>query len=160
MPVEKEIVIFDIDGTLADITAREHHVRNKPKNWRLFFEGMNEDKPILPMLNLCNTLYDAGFEIILFTGRPGEFREVTETWLKKFKVKYHSLYMKPLNDNRSDVVVKKEMLEKINKKRIAFIVEDRSRVVQMWRDEGFICLQCAPRRILIHFRESQISGFW
>jgi len=24
------------------------------------------------------------------------------------------------------------------------VVEDRTRVVQMWREEGLVCLQCAP----------------
>jgi phosphoglycolate phosphatase-like HAD superfamily hydrolase len=144
MKPKDEIVIFDIDGTLADISAREHHVRTQPKNWRRFFEGMLDDKPILPVLNLCNTLFDAGFQIVLFTGRPDDFREVTEKWLNRFGVKYHSLHMRGSGDNRSDVIVKKEMLEHIEKNKIAFIVEDRSRVVQMWRNEGFICLQCAP----------------
>ena len=36
----QEIAIFDIDGTLADISQREHHVRKQPKNWKAFFAGM------------------------------------------------------------------------------------------------------------------------
>jgi phosphoglycolate phosphatase-like HAD superfamily hydrolase len=142
--LKEEIVIFDIDGTLADISAREHHVKKRPKNWKGFFEGMSGDVPIVPILNLCNTLYEAGFEIILFTGRPEDYRKDTEEWLDKHKVKYHSLFMRGSRDMRDDTIVKKEMLEHINKKKIAFIVEDRNRVVQMWRDEGYICLQCAP----------------
>ena len=29
-------------------------------------------------------------------------------------------------------------------RRVLFVVEDRSRVVEMWRAEGLVCLQCAP----------------
>lgn len=29
-------IIFDIDGTLADIAHRRHHVETKPKNWSAF----------------------------------------------------------------------------------------------------------------------------
>ncbi|MCL4297036.1 MAG: polynucleotide kinase [Anaerolineae bacterium] len=139
-----EIVIFDIDGTLADISARQHHLLKKPKDWEAFFQGMARDKPIAPMLRLCNTLYEAGFQIILCSGRPEKYREETETWLSRYGVKCHALLLRPSNDRRSDVVIKREMLHTIERSRIAFIVEDRSRVVNMWREEGFICLQCAP----------------
>ena len=51
--------------------------------------------------------------------------------------------MRPKNDHRSDTVFKLEQLKKLEKKfKIHFIVEDRNRVVKMWRDEGYICLQC------------------
>ena len=41
-----EIVIFDIDGTLADVSERIHHVRKKPKNWNAFFQGMERTEVI------------------------------------------------------------------------------------------------------------------
>ena len=40
--------------------------------------------------------------------------------------------------------IKREMLIGIDKSKILFMVEDRSRVVEMWRSEGLVCLQCAP----------------
>jgi len=30
----EEIVIFDIDGTLADLSKRRHHIEKRPKNWK------------------------------------------------------------------------------------------------------------------------------
>ena len=56
--VTEEIVIFDIDGTLADVSERIHHVKKKPKNWNAFFQGMAQDKAIHSMVRLCNILYD------------------------------------------------------------------------------------------------------
>ena len=41
-----EIVIFDIDGTLADVSERSQHSKKKPKNWDAFFQGMAQDKAI------------------------------------------------------------------------------------------------------------------
>jgi phosphoglycolate phosphatase-like HAD superfamily hydrolase len=58
--VTEEIVIFDIDGTLADMSERIHHVRKKPKNWNAFFQGMAHDKAIHSMVRLCNILYRRG----------------------------------------------------------------------------------------------------
>ncbi|HET9587862.1 MAG TPA: HAD family acid phosphatase [Anaerolineales bacterium] len=140
----EEIVIFDIDGTLADVSERIHHVRKKPKNWNAFFQGMAQDKAIHAMVRLCNILYETGIQIILCSGRSEEHRPETIEWLAQHGVNYHELILRPDGDRRSDTIVKREMLAGIDKSKILFIVEDRSRVVEMWRSEGLVCLQCAP----------------
>jgi predicted secreted acid phosphatase len=143
-PLAEEIVIFDIDGTLADVSERIHHVRKKPKNWPAFFQGMAQDKAIHSMVRLCNVLYAAGIQIILCSGRSEEHRQETVKWLAEQGVNYHDLILRKDRDRRSDTVVKREMLAGIDKSKILFVVEDRSRVVEMWRSEGLVCLQCAP----------------
>ena len=139
-----EIVIFDIDGTLADISGREHHVRQKPKNWEAFFRGMAEDKAVHSVVRLCNILYDAGVYIILCSGRNEKHRLETAEWLEREAVNYHELRLRFNGDMRSDTVAKRAMLRGIDKSKVLFVVEDRSRVVEMWRSEGLVCLQCAP----------------
>lgn len=139
-----EIVIFDIDGTLADVSERIHHVRKKPKNWPAFFQGMAQDKAIHSMVRLCNILYESGLQIILCSGRSEEHREETVKWLARQGVNYHALLLRKDNDRRTDSIVKREMLADRDKSKILFVVEDRSRVVEMWRSEGLVCLQCAP----------------
>lgn len=140
----EEIVIFDIDGTLADVSERIHHVRKKPKNWNAFFQGMAQDKAIHAMVRLCNILYETGIQIILCSGRSEEHRPQTIEWLAQQGVNYHELILRKDGDRRSDTIVKREMLAGIDKSKILFVVEDRSRVVEMWRSEGLVCLQCAP----------------
>jgi hypothetical protein len=142
--VAEEIVIFDIDGTLADVSERIHHVKKKPKNWNAFFKGMAQDKAIHSVVRLCNLLYASGIQIILCSGRSEEHRGETVKWLAQQRVNYHDLLLRKDRDNRPDTVVKREMLTAIDKSKILFVVEDRSRVVEMWRSEGLVCLQCAP----------------
>lgn len=139
-----EIVIFDIDGTLADISARQHHVRRHPKNWKAFFEGMAEDKAVASIVRLCNILYDSGIYIVLCSGRNEEHRPETADWMARMGVKYHEIRLRADGDMRSDVKAKREMLKGLDRDKILFVVEDRSRVVEMWRSEGLTCLQCAP----------------
>ena len=139
-----ELVIFDIDGTLADVSERIHHLKKKPKDWNAFFGGMAQDKAIRSMVRLCNILHAAGLKIILCSGRSEEHRPETVAWLEKQGVSYHELRLRPDNDRRSDTVVKREMVADIDHNKILFVVEDRSRVVEMWRSEGLVCLQCAP----------------
>ncbi|HSI21986.1 MAG TPA: HAD family acid phosphatase [Methylophilaceae bacterium] len=140
----REIVIFDIDGTLADVSERIHHLRKTPRNWPDFFAGMAQDKAVHAMVRLCNLLFEAGMRIVLCSGRSEEHRAVTEQWLEREGVKYHELRLRKDRDRRSDVIAKREMLQGLDKSRILFVVEDRARVVEMWRAEGLVCLQCAP----------------
>jgi len=142
--VAEEIVIFDIDGTLADVSERIHHVKKKPRDWNAFFAGMAQDKAIHSMVRLCNVLHASGIRIILCSGRSEEHRDETVKWLSEKGVRYHDLLLRKDQDRRSDTVVKREMLAAIDKSLILFVVEDRSRVVEMWRSEGLVCLQCAP----------------
>jgi predicted secreted acid phosphatase len=143
-PLAAEIVIFDIDGTLADISDRVHHIRKKPRNWNAFNEGMAKDKAIRSMVRLCNVLYSSGLYIVLCSGRNEKNRPETIEWLKAQGVNYHELLLRKDEDFRTDSVVKREILGTLDKSRILFVVEDRSRVVEMWRSEGLVCLQCAP----------------
>ncbi|HEX6270139.1 MAG TPA: HAD family acid phosphatase [Anaerolineales bacterium] len=140
----EDVVIFDIDGTLADVSERIHHVRQKPKNWNAFFQGMAQDRAIHSMVRLCNVLYSSGMKIILCSGRSEEHRPETVQWMAEKGVNYHELILRRDGDRRSDTVVKREMLAGIDKSKVLFVVEDRSRVVEMWRSEGLVCLQCAP----------------
>ena len=137
-------MIFDIDGTLADVSERVHHVNKKPKDWQAFFKGMAQDKAIHAMVRLCNILYASGIRIVLCSGRSERHRRETVRWLKQQGVDYHKLLLRRDGDRRSDVVVKREMLAGLDKSKILFVVEDRSRVVGMWHSEGLVCLQCAP----------------
>jgi hypothetical protein len=105
---------------------------------------MAQDKAIHSMIRLCNILYTAGLCIILCSGRNEKNRPETVDWLEKQGVPYHELLLRRDEDYRSDSVVKREFLQGMDKSRILFVVEDRSRVVEMWRSEGLTCLQCAP----------------
>jgi len=142
--VSDEIVIFDIDGTLADVSERIHYLKTKPKNWDAFFQGMAQDKAVQSMVRLCNILHASGIQILLCSGRNEQYRSETMTWLAEQNVHYHGLFLRKDNDRRSDTVVKREILAGIDKSKVLFVVEDRSRVVEMWRSEGLVCLQCAP----------------
>ena len=137
-------VIFDIDGTLADISQRLHHIQRKPRNWEAFNEEIAKDKAVHSMVRLCNILYASGLHIVLCSGRNESKRVETVEWLKRQGVNYHQLLLRKDGDFRTDAVVKREILGTLDKSQILFVVEDRSRVVEMWRSEGLVCLQCAP----------------
>lgn len=140
-----ECVIFDIDGTLADLTHRRHHVLTKPKNWTAFNAGMSADKPNANVVRLALDMRRLGHSIVVCSGREAVYREVTEQWLARHGVEYDAIYMRPEKDYRDDGAIKGDLLDKILSDgwQPWLVVEDRDRVVKMWRARGLTCLQCA-----------------
>ena len=137
--------IFDIDGTLADCEHRRHHVANKPKNWTAFYEAMDADVPNPPVVLLAQALAQAGHKIVCVSGRPSNYHGRTKNWLFKHAVPCWDLYMREEGDHRPDFVVKHEKLQLIRTVHgePLFAVDDRQQVVDMWRNEGITCFQCA-----------------
>lgn len=137
MPIPKSeyVVICDIDGTLAKMNGRS------PYDWM----RVKEDKVNEPVKYLLNAL-GFKFEIILFSGRDEVCRKLTEEWLIDNAILYSGkLYMRPKGNNQDDRIVKRAMYEEhIVKtgKKVIFVLDDRNKVVDMWRkDLGLACFQ-------------------
>lgn len=50
------IYIFDIDGTLADLSHRLHFIQKKPADWDGFFAACSDDAPIPEVIELIQRL--------------------------------------------------------------------------------------------------------
>jgi len=139
-------VIFDMDGTLADVEHRRPFVTGPEPNWPAWNDRMGDDPPNAPIVALARMFHDAGAKIIVSTGRDERFRRLTETWLMFHEVPVHRMYMRKDGDSRADHVIKLEMLADIRADGFdpRLVVDDRTSVVEMWRAAGLTCLQCAP----------------
>lgn len=145
--IPKPCYIFDIDGTLADLTHRRHHVENKPKNWPAFHAGCVDDTPIGHICDLARRLHSTGTDLILVTGRNEAYRMQTVKWLHEVaQLPPVVVYMRADGDFRDDSIIKVELLEKAKRDGYVPIMafDDRDRVVKMWREQGIPCAQVAP----------------
>lgn len=144
----KPVVVFDIDGTIADHTHRlpwilDPEVYGAKKQWTKFHELCGADSRIAVTVRLLNLMRETGHEIWLFTARPNWTRQLTELWLHSQGIQYEVLEMRDDDDYRHDVEVKRDFATKHEMSRVEFVVEDRTRCVEMWRSLGVCCLQCA-----------------
>lgn len=140
------LVLFDIDGTLANIDHRRHLVENEPPKWFEFFDLMGSDSVNEPVAGLYRELWmSERYQCVLVTGRPEQYRAVTEQWLIWNEIPFGRLIMRAEKDNRKDHLIKQEILSDLisQGETIAFVVDDRQSVVDMWRRNGVTCLQCA-----------------
>lgn len=137
----KKAIIVDLDGTLCNHSHRQHHWK---KDWAAYSAGISEDKINKPIEDLVIAMALQGYAILLVTGRFEAYRHTTVQWLDHHLVPYRSLHMRPDGDMRPDSLIKEEIWARlVGTYDISFVVDDRKRVVSMWRSLGLTCLQCA-----------------
>jgi phosphoglycolate phosphatase-like HAD superfamily hydrolase len=136
--------LFDIDGTIADLSHRLHHITNAPKDWPAFYAGCGRDTPIEHICDLAHALWSKA-AIVFVSGRSDECREQTVAWMRDHKVPMTRLYMRAAGDHREDNVVKSELLDRLIADGFEPIMafDDRNQVVKMWRERGIPCAQVA-----------------
>lgn len=130
-----EVIIVDIDGTLAKMANRS------PYEWH----RVGEDEPVEAVIAAVKAAHQAGSGIIVMSGRDASCKYVTVGWLKKalgpdipFK-----LFMRAEGDNRKDDLVKYELFNQNvrDEYHVRYVLDDRDQVVAMWRKLGLACFQ-------------------
>lgn len=157
----KPIYIFDLDGTLADIEHRLHHIGGEKKDWRAFFAACRDDVPCMHVLETLKRLRKGGAEIWVWTGRSDEVQCETELWLQRHGIfrdtmagswepwpNVETFRMRKAGDYRPDHVIKGGWLAEVEppeyaRLQLGGVFEDRARVVEMWRAAGVPCYQVA-----------------
>jgi hypothetical protein len=146
----KRTIICDIDGTLADLSHRLHHIRPGPgqrKNWAAFFDSVFHDAVHTDMRIILDRLYGNGdHNVIYVSGRMERCRWATERWLILNCFPPGEVFMRRDGDYRPDYTVKEEILDrqlKLTPADVLCVPDDRDQVVDMWRTRGFRVLQVA-----------------
>ena len=139
------IIVVDIDGTIAKVGDRLKYLQQEKKDWDAFYEHCDEDEPIDEMCQLVADLFVLGRDIVFCTGRRESVREKTRNWLTQNVISTFNdeLLMRKDGDWRHDTEVKPELLQKagITPDDVYFILEDRDSMVAKWRELGYRCLQ-------------------
>lgn len=128
-------VIVDIDGTVAKMNGRSPYDYTK----------VSEDIPNAPVVKMVQGLTADGYKILFTSGRPDSCRDETGKWLVENVGVPFRLFMRGSNDKRNDAIVKRELFDRHIRYnyRVEFVLDDRNRVVEMWRSLGLTCLQVA-----------------
>lgn len=145
---KRKAVIFDVDGTLDDVSGVKYHVDlNDPKNkghkdFASFHSASLDTPPHEWVAELARAFSAAGFVILVVTARKWKWRYHTLVWLHLNKIPYDLLQMRPDNDTRTDTFTKKDILHLLAKEyEIILAVEDNPHVLKLWEDEGLMTIQ-------------------
>ena len=129
-------IICDIDGTLAHMQDRDPYDYDK----------VDTDVVDKTIKNILRVFYgNSDYAILIVSGREDTCKDKTIGWLSKNYVMYDELFMRKHGDYRPDEVIKKEIYDKHIKDKydVEFVLDDRNKVVKMWRGIGLKCLQVA-----------------
>jgi len=144
----KKAIIMDIDGTLADNGHRKELAIQR--RWAEFTSQSGADEAFPWALAIVEMALGKGWAVIFMTGRSDRFASLTALWLQeKAGVRVDGtdtiLLMRSEGDNREDTVIKAELFETEveGKFDVQFAVDDRTRIIKMWREKGLTALQCA-----------------
>jgi len=129
--------VIDIDGVLADVRHRLHHLESRPKDWESFFAAAPTDPLLVEGLEVALDL--AGeHEIVYLTGRPEHCRGDTQLWLSKFGFPAGRLIMRRNSDHRPARMTKVEELNRLQQQRpVSLLVDDDERVVAAATAAGY-----------------------
>lgn len=131
------VAVFDIDGVLADVTHRLHHLRARPTRWEQFFTTADRD-PLLDegATRLREAL--AEHDVVYLTGRPERTRGLTERWLAGHHLPTGPLIMRDDLDHRPARYMKRETLRDLGRTReIASVLDDDPDVVDLLAADGW-----------------------
>jgi phosphoglycolate phosphatase-like HAD superfamily hydrolase len=135
--VGSPVVVFDIDGVLADVRHRLHYLATRPKNWEAFFAAAKDDKVLEVGAEFAKRAA-ATHEIVYLTGRPDRLRTATQSWLDEQQLPVGRLLMRPVGDRRPSAVVKLHELRRLRREStVEMLVDDDPSVVDAARAAGF-----------------------
>jgi len=135
-----EAVIFDIDGTLADVSK----LRRKwlfSEDHQMDFEGFHAasvDAPVIPwVLEAALRTHAQGLAVVIVTGRASRWRHHTAWWLALNNVPSDALLMRTDDDNRPDATVKTNMLNQIQLSwNPIWVFDDNPSTIPVWQGAG------------------------
>ena len=135
---QPSLAVFDIDGVLADVRHRLHHVAARPKDWAAFFDAAPQDPPLPEGIGAVRTAHLGGHVIAYVTGRPERCRADTRDWLAAHGLPDGELVMRQDSDRRPARVTKVIALRRLARRyRLVAFVDDDAAVVEAVRRAGF-----------------------
>jgi phosphoglycolate phosphatase-like HAD superfamily hydrolase len=136
MADELPLAIVDLDGVVADVRHRLHHVQGRRKDWAAFFAAASDDPAHPEGLAVVETLA-RDHEVVFLTGRPSHLHEDTVRWLELHGLGGRRVVMRPNGDRRPAAVAKLDMLAAVAAGRtVGIVVDDDAAVLEAVRRAG------------------------
>ena len=132
-------VIVDIDGVLADTSARQHLLERPGggRDWDAFFAAAGDDLPYSEVPVLAHGL-PTDTAAVLVSGRPDWLADLTVDWLTRHGMRWDLLLVRRRGDRTGAARFKRAVLGSIRDAgfSVAMAVDDDERVTTMYVAEG------------------------
>lgn len=136
MSKKHKAVVFDLDGTLANVKKYKKHHKHRHEG----FAKEAEEAPVIHKnMKKLKKAEKKGEDVVIMTARSASYRKETDDWLKKHDVHAASVHMRPRGDvKEKDKNVKKREFEKeiAPKYNVKKAYDDKNKNRKMFRHEG------------------------
>jgi len=130
------IAVFDVDGVVADVRHRLHHLHSRHERWSAFFDEADADTLLPEGARLVADLATQ-HEIVWLTGRPEYIRDVTLDWFERHGLPTDELHMRQYHDYRPAALYKLDVLRQLRHREVAAFVDDDDTVIAAALADGF-----------------------
>lgn len=129
--------MIDIDGVVADVRHRLHHLDRRPKDWDGFFAAAGAD-PVHPEGLAVVARLAEDHDLVFVSGRPERLRTVTQRWLDDHGMGGHPLHLRSSRDRAPARVVKPGIVGRLGHGRtIGVVVDDDTEVLAAMAARGW-----------------------
>jgi phosphoglycolate phosphatase-like HAD superfamily hydrolase len=147
--------VFDIDGVLADVSHRLHHLQGRRKNWHGFFADAGDD-PVLEEGRTRVRSAASDHAIVYLSGRPERMRRLTEQWLVRHALPAGALVLRPNRDRRPARRLKPVLVAQVRLAgEVALVVDDDADVCAALRAAGYHVLHAQWAKESAALRDAQ-----
>lgn len=139
----RDAIIFDVDGTLCDVRTVRYWVdgtypAEKPRrNFDRFHEASADCPPYDQVKQLALQTQGMDLAVIVVTGRNAKWADLTADWIAANGIPCDELYTRGAKDQRSDQIVKADILLDIEQRyRVLLAIDDRLDIIEVWNAAG------------------------
>lgn len=157
------LIIFDLDGTLADCGHRMHHIMPQPpvdpvtgkkvkRRYDLFHHACVDDTLIEQVAHFYRAFVaDPAVTVVVLSGRDASTYDKTVQWFADNGLPMpDDMLLKQGDQMLPDVEQKRVQADRLEKKYgkpVTMVFEDRDRVVEMWKARGTFVFNVDQSRI-------------
>ena len=143
----RDAVIFDMDGTLCDVSSIRHHVDGKERNFDAFHGAAIDCPPNAEVVEGVEQARKDGFAIVIVTARSAKWRDYTIKWLDQLEIGFDALYTRIEADFRPDYEIKAVILKDLKQDfNPVHAWDDSPKIIALWRENGIDVTEVASDR--------------
>ena len=138
-----DLVIFDLDGTLANVSHRVPLIDGTFAGWHRYNCACIDDTLYSSVADVAKALNRQGYEFWVVSGRAVEMMAATRYWFHEYFVVPDRIILRPIGDERPSDVLKRDWLNDgtIPVERVLCVFDDDTDAAWVYRAKGLTCFQ-------------------
>lgn len=140
-----KLIVFDLDGVLANNDARARYLDQSPPDWDSFYldREVAADVPVMPMIATYRMFCaNPNFRVEIWSGRDVKTLLISRKWLMKHaKVLPAEFRFRPKDNRMTNLDLKRMFLQKSSQKPV-LVFDGQPNTSEFWHKRGIQVCYC------------------